>query len=138
MLRLPGSPAFLCSGPTRRDFLRAGGLGLAGTALADVLRADSGRNGLPQSVIYVFCDGGPSHLDMWDPKPGAPAEIRGPFKTIRTALPGVLFSEYLPKQARMLDRLALVRGVRSVENDHFLSEVYTGLPRTAGQRPAFG
>jgi hypothetical protein len=89
-------------------------------------------------VIYVVLDGGPSHLDMWDPKPGATAEIRGPFKTIRTALPGVQFSEHLPKQARMLDKLALVRGVRSVENDHFLSEVYSGLPRTAGARPAFG
>jgi uncharacterized protein (DUF1501 family) len=139
MLTLPGTPANLCSGPTRRDFLRAGALGLAGLTLADVLRADTrAKAARPKSIIYIVLDGGPSHLDMWDPKPDAPAEVRGPFQTIRTALPGVLFSEYLPKQARMLGRLALVRGVKSVENDHFLSEVYSGLPRTAGQRPAFG
>ncbi len=133
--------------PDRRRFLQAGAVGGLGLSLAELLRREAG--GAPQpasrpasghapSVIILWMRGGPSHIDMWDPKPGAPAEVRGPFRPIRTALPGVLFSEHLPKQARRLDRLALVRGVRSVENDHFLSEVYTGLPRTAGARPAFG
>jgi Protein of unknown function (DUF1501) len=71
-------------------------------------------------------------------KPDAPAEFRGPFKPIPTALPGVRICELFPKQAAIMDRLALLRGVRSVENDHFLSEVYTGLPRGSGHRPAFG
>jgi hypothetical protein len=75
---------------------------------------------------------------MWDPKPDAPAEVRGPFKPIATKLPGVRFTELLPRQAEIMDRLALLRGIESVENDHFLSEVYSGLPRIAGKRPCFG
>src|SRR5204862_7553776 len=71
-------------------------------------------------------------------KPDAPDEYRGPFKPIATRLTGVRICERMPLQADLMDRLALIRGVRSVENDHFLSEVYAGLPRTAGQRPAFG
>jgi hypothetical protein len=126
---------------SRRDFLRAGALGVAGPTLADLLRCEasaSSRRPRPKSIIYIVLAGGPSHLDMWDPKPDAPAEYRGPFTTIRTALPGVVFTQHQPKQAKLMDRLALIRGIRSVENDHFLSEVYTGLARTAGQRPAFG
>jgi hypothetical protein len=75
---------------------------------------------------------------MWDPKPEAPAEVKGPFKPIATALPGAQFTELLPMQASIMDRLAVLRGIQSVENDHFLSEVYSGLPRGAGKRPAFG
>jgi hypothetical protein len=75
---------------------------------------------------------------MYDLKPDAPAEFRGPFKPIATRLPGVQICEHMPLQAGLMDQLALLRGVRSVENDHFLSEVYSGLPRTAGRRPAFG
>jgi hypothetical protein len=75
---------------------------------------------------------------MYDLKPDAPAEYRGPFRPIQTRLSGVHICEHMPLQAGIMDRLALIRGVRSVENDHFLSEVYSGLPRSAGQRPAFG
>ncbi|MBX9582808.1 MAG: DUF1501 domain-containing protein [Gemmataceae bacterium] len=124
----------------RREFLRVGGLGVAGLTLADLLRHDARAESpaRPKSVIYVVLNGGPSHIDSLDPKPDAPDEIRGPFGTIPTALPGVRVTELLPRLGGMLDRLALVRGVRSVENDHFLSEVYSGLPRTSGRRPAFG
>jgi hypothetical protein len=127
----------------RRCFLRAGGLGAAGVTLPWLLRQEaaareSGTPTRPKSVIYIVLDGGPSHIDMWDPKPDAPDEIRGPFKPIATALPGVRFTELLPMQAQIADRLAVLRGVKSVENDHFLSEVYSGLPRGAGKRPAFG
>ena len=89
-------------------------------------------------MIYVVLGGGPSHIDMYDLKPQAPLEYRGPFQPIATKLPNVQICELMPLQAQMMDQLALVRGIRSVENDHFLSEVYTGLPRTAGKRPAFG
>src|SRR5262245_61186071 len=75
---------------------------------------------------------------MWDLKPNAPAEYRGPFRPIATRLNGVQICEHMPLQAAMMDKLTLLRGIRSVENDHFLSEVYSGLPRVAGQRPAFG
>ncbi|MBM3982306.1 MAG: DUF1501 domain-containing protein [Planctomycetes bacterium] len=132
----------LSIGPmNRRAVLRAGGLGAAGLTLAGLLRNEARADtkaARPKSVIYVVLDGGPSHLDMWDPKPDAPAEVRGPFGTIATKLPGVRFTDLMPMQAQILDRLALLRGVQSVENDHFLSEVYSGLPRGSGKRPAFG
>ena len=130
----------LCSGLARREFLRVGGLGLGGLTLANLLQADAlgSSQKRPKSVIYVVLTGGPSHIDTWDPKPEAPVEYRGEFTTIATGLPGVRFCELMPKQAELLPRMALLRGVRSVENDHFLSEVYTGLPRWSGKRPAFG
>jgi uncharacterized protein (DUF1501 family) len=133
-----------CDGLTRRNFLRLGALGVGGPALADVLRGQAAAatgaatGARPKSVIYIVLSGGPSHIDMWDLKPHAPAEYRGPFHPIDTALPGVQICEHMPRQAAMMDRLALVRGIQSVENDHFLSEVYTGLPRAAGPRPAWG
>jgi hypothetical protein len=140
MLTVDSHPHRFCDGITRRDFLRVGGLGAAGLTLADLLRLEArGSAARPKkSLIYIVLSGGPSHIDMWDLKPDAPEEYRGPFKPIRTRLPGVHICEHMPLQAEMMDRLALVRGVRSVENDHFLSEVYSGLPRGAGQRPAFG
>jgi hypothetical protein len=124
----------------RREFLRVGGLGAAGLTLADLLRheAQAAEGSRPKSVIYVVLGGGPSHIDMYDLKPDSPDEYRGPFRPIATRLTGVRICELMPRQAAIMDRLALLRGVRSVENDHFLSEVYTGLPRTAGHRPAFG
>jgi hypothetical protein len=127
-------------GLNRREFLRVGALGLGGLTLADLLRAEASGPAAPRprSVIYIVLGGGPSHIDMYDLKPDAPAEYRGPFRPIPTRLPGVRICELMPLQASLMDRLALLRGVRSVENDHFLSEVYSGLPRTAGRRPAFG
>ena len=127
-------------GMKRRDFLRLGALGLGGLTLADLLRSDAkaGENARPKSIIYVVLNGGPSHIDMYDLKPDAPAEYRGPFSPIATRLPGVRICELMPLQAQIMDRVALLRGIRSVENDHYLSEVYSGLPRRAGRRPAFG
>jgi hypothetical protein len=129
-----------CDRLNRREFLRVGALGLGGVTLADLLRreAHAGQPARNKSVIYVVLGGGPSHIDMYDLKPDAPAEYRGPYQPIATRLPGVRISEKMPLQAGIMDRLALLRGIRSVENDHYLSEVYSGLPRTAGRRPAFG
>jgi hypothetical protein len=127
--------------PTRRQFLRVGALGMGGLTLADLLRCGAHAEGSfrrPKSVIYIVLNGGPSHIDMWDLKPDAPAEVRGPFQPIATRVPGIQICEHMPLQAGIMDQLALLRGIRSVENDHFLSEVYTGLPRGAGKRPAFG
>lgn len=126
---------------SRRQFLRVGALGLAGLTLADLLRLEASAQGesrRPKSVIYIVLGGGPSHIDMWDLKPDAPAEFRGPFHPVATKVPGIQICEHMPLQAGMMDQLALIRGIRSVENDHYLSEVYTGLPRSAGKRPAFG
>jgi hypothetical protein len=129
-----------CDGGSRREFLRAGALGLGGLTLADLLRygAHAGGTARPKSVIYVVLGGGPSHIDSYDLKPDAPDEYRGPFRPIATRLTGTRICELMPLQAGIMDELALLRGIRSVENDHFLSEVYSGLPRGAGQRPAFG
>src|SRR5437763_4673414 len=140
MFRLDlGAAGRYCDGLNRRNFLKLGVSGMASLGLPQVLKAreQSGpsRN---TSIILIWLDGGPSHIDMYDLKPDAPEEYRGPFKPIRTKLPGVQICEHMPFQARLFDRVALLRGVRSVENDHFLSEVYSGLPRTAGKRPAFG
>src|SRR5712671_4490206 len=141
MFTLWGRRQALCDGIHRREFLRLGALGLGGLTLADLLRqqARGTEPGRPaRSVIYVVLGGGPSHIDMYDLKPDAPDEYRGPFKPIATTLTGVRICELMPLQAQMMDQFTLLRGVRSVENDHFLSEVYSGLPRGAGRRPAFG
>jgi hypothetical protein len=142
MLTLWGRKQRFCDNLHRREFLRLGALGLGGLTLADLLRLEARgevkEQGRAKSIIYVVLSGGPSHIDMYDLKPDSPAEYRGPFKPIATSLSGVRICELMPLQAAMMDRLALLRGIRSVENDHFLSEVYTGLPRTAGHRPSFG
>lgn len=71
-----------------------------------------------KSVILLWMTGGPSHIDTWDPKPLAPSEIRGPFATIETRLPGVRLCEYLPKQAAMMDRLTIIRSVDARFSNH--------------------
>jgi hypothetical protein len=121
MFTLRGRGQTYCDGVQRRQFLRLGALGLGGLTLADLLRLEA-RGASPvrgKSVIYVVLNGGPSHIDMWDLKPDAPAEYRGPFKPIATRLTGVRLCEHMPLQASMMDRLALLRGIRSLENDHF-------------------
>lgn len=140
MFTLFGRSHRFCSGLARREFLRVGGLGLTGLALPQLLASETNAAPArrPKSVIYIVLNGGISHIDSWDPKPEAPIEFRGEFNTIATRLPGVRLCELFPRQAAMLDRLAIINGLRSVESDHFLSEVYTGLPRSAGKRPAFG
>ncbi len=141
MLTFFGRNQPLCKGLSRRAFLRVGGLGFAGVSLADLYRHEASAATparRPKSVIWIVLSGGISHLDSYDPKPDAPTEIRGAFGTIPTTLPGVRVCDLMPKQAAMLEKFALLRGLKSVENDHFLSEVYSGLPRTSGKRPAFG
>ena len=109
---------------SRRSMLKASLAGLAGISLPDLLRlraaaAQGGRAmSRGKSVILLWLAGGPSHIDMWDPKPDAPREIRGPFGTIATRLPGVRLCEYLPKQAAMLDQMTLIRSVDCRFSNH--------------------
>jgi len=70
------------------------------------------------AVILFWLSGGPSHIDLWDPKPDAPAEIRGPFQTIATKVPGIRVSEHLPLQARIMDKLTLIRSVDCRASNH--------------------
>lgn len=109
---------------TRRDMLQAGAVGLMGLSLSDVLAmraaAQSGRSATPKSVIYIFLSGGLAQQDSFDPKPDAPAEIRGEFAPIRTRLPGVLMCEHLPRLAERIDKWAMVRSLTHPSNDHSL------------------
>jgi len=108
----------------RRGVLKAGLAGLAGITLPGLLQqreqqALAGENVFrDRSVILLWLTGGPSHIDMWDVKPHAPQEIRGPFQSIATSLPGVAISEHLPKQAAMLDHFTLIRSVDARESNH--------------------
>ena len=134
-----GAKHRFCDRLSRRDFLRAGALGLGGLALPDILRLQAETKGRsPRAVIMVCLAGGPSHLDPYDMKPDAPADYRGEFKPIRTNVPGFDLCEHMPLQAKIADKLALVRTVQFVEPmQHELEEVYTGFPKSA-KRPSFG
>src|SRR5271156_1084904 len=91
-----------CPGPriSRRQMIQAGAASYLGLSLPQLLRAKESPKSTAASAdacIVIFLDGGPSHLDMWDPKPDAPAEVRGEFKPIPTSVPGVFFGEHIPK-----------------------------------------
>src|SRR5918912_1012793 len=108
----------------RREFLRVGsGLAVAGF-LTPTLAAAPAPAGA-RSCILVYLLGGPPHLDMWDLKPAAPAEVRGPFRPIATTLPGVQVCEHLPRLARLADRYALVRSVSHNNHNHTPMIYYT-------------
>jgi len=114
MLQLTGNgSAHTCDGLTRRDFLQAGTLGAIGLSLADLVAAEAQGKVAPghdeRSVIMIFNLGAPSQIDTWDPKPEAPAEIRGPFKPIKTNAPGIEVTEIFPRMAQHADRFSLVR-----------------------------
>jgi hypothetical protein len=107
----------------RRQFLRVGALGLTGLTMADLLRlrsraATGGEASRDTAVIQVFLGGGPSHIDTYDPKPDAPSEYRGEFRALATSVAGVAFSELLPRQARQMHRLAVVRSLHHTTTDH--------------------
>src|SRR5262249_28084445 len=107
MLRILGAPKTTCDGLSRRELLRVGGLSLFGALHQPALAATGARHaGKAKSVILLDLFGGPSHLDTFDPKPDAPAEVRGEFGTIDTSLPGLRICEHLPRTARWMHRVA--------------------------------
>lgn len=120
-----------CPGPrvSRRRMIQAGAASVFGLNLPRLLRADETRTAPAHadSCIILFLNGGPSHLDMWDPKPDAPAEIRGEFKPIPTSVPGVFFGEHLPKFARQMHRCTLIRSAHHSVNNAHAAGVYCGL-----------
>src|SRR2546423_1820211 len=102
-------------GYSRRSFLQVGTLALGGLGLADILRqpAIAGEKASrPKSAILIHLSGGPSHLDMYDMKPQAPAEYRGEFSPINTNVPGMEICELMPLQAKIADKFAILRGAQ--------------------------
>jgi hypothetical protein len=138
MLTFLGRRRRYCDGISRRDFLRVGALTVGGLSMADLLRLNAQAAGPApdKSVIMVFLHGGPSHLDMYDMKPAAPVEFRGEFRPIHSNVPGMDVCELMPRQAQIMDKLAVLRGLHFVE-EHSAHSLWTGYPERI-QRPAFG
>jgi uncharacterized protein (DUF1501 family) len=129
MLTLWGTRQRFCDGISRRGFLKIGAFG-AGLTLAEMLRgkataAATGKPTAGKAAIMIYLPGGPSHMDMYDLKPAAPAEFRGEFKPIATNVNGIQICEHMPLQARMFDKLAVIRSIQAVE-EHSDSAVMTG------------
>jgi hypothetical protein len=120
MLNIAGRQSRFCDGMSRRSWLRIGGLALGGLSLPDILRGEaaSGVRNPAKGIIMVLLPGGPTHLDMFDLKPDAPAEIRGEFRPIATNVPGIDICELMPRLAGMADKLALIRSLVGFRDDH--------------------
>ena len=142
MFTMLGANQRFCDGINRRNFLKIGAFG-AGLTLADMLRlrgtaATTGST--PKAAIMINLPGGPSHLDMYDPKPEAPVEYRGEFKAIRTNVPGVQICEHFPLQAQMWDKFAVIRSLVGGQ-EHSDSQTNTGYHESENRtahHPALG
>jgi hypothetical protein len=124
MFRLDlGDSGRYCDGMSRRSFLKLGVSGMATLGLSEILQAReqsaAGRSARDTSVILIWLDGGPSHLDLYDMKPDAPEEYRGIWRPIRTRVPGFDISELFPKQARITNLFSMVRSLHHDSGDHF-------------------
>ncbi len=133
MLSIPGNKVRDCDGITRRELLRIGGAGMLGLSLPEFLaleaRADTVKTakasknksgfGNAKSVILLYLQGGPSHIDIWDPKPDAPSNVRGDFKPIKSNVPGIWLSEVMPLLAQQMDKATLIRSVSYTPNGLF-------------------
>ena len=115
-------------GATRRTFLRVGGIGMFGLSLPSMLRSRALANesigggpgwGRAKSIIMVYLQGGPSHLDLWDPKENVPDNVASVFRPISTRLPGIKFTENLPKLAEINDRFTMIRSMSYTPNGLF-------------------
>ncbi len=129
---------------SRRGFLRIGALGLGGLTLPGLLRAEAaaGIRSSHKSVILIYLVGGPPHQDLFDLKPGAPKEVAGPWKPAATNVTGVRICEALPRLARIMDKLVVVRSLVGNQADHDAIQVYNGhhprKPTPSGGWPQFG
>jgi hypothetical protein len=126
---------------SRRNLLQVGALSACGLSLPALLQQQAtagATRGRGKSVILIWQRGGPSHIDSFDMKPAAPPEIRGEFHPISTNVTGIEICEHLPKLATIADRLAILRGIRSIDlGDHTPHYILTGFP-DRGRRPTIG
>jgi hypothetical protein len=137
MLRILGSQQRLCNGLTRREMLRAGGLGLFGLDLAGFLRLQEAQGsartpaqgfGKAKACILLYLYGAPSQLETFDPKPAAPVEIRGELKSIRSSLPGADVCELLPHTARVMNKVTVLRSLTHPYPLHGVAYALTSVP----------
>ncbi|HEV8377712.1 MAG TPA: DUF1501 domain-containing protein [Tepidisphaeraceae bacterium] len=133
----PNNSGF-CDGVSRRSFLKIGALGLGGLTLPQLLQAEAagGVKMGHKAVIMIFLPGGPSHQDMFDLKMDAPSEIRGEFKPIETNVSGIQICEHLPKVAKLMDKMAIIRSIVGCNGDHYAVQCLTG--RTHQNMPPGG
>jgi hypothetical protein len=138
MLTISGGKSRFCDGVSRRNFLKIGALGLGGLSLAQLLRAEAAANiqRSHKAVIMIFLPGGPSHQDIFDLKTDAPAEVRGEFKEISTAVPGIRICEHLPRLAAMTDKTTIIRSIVGALDNHDAFQCLTG--RTTRNQPPGG
>ena len=121
MLTIRGTATRTCEGVSRRNLLQAGGAGLFGLSLPQLLAAEERATiaePKAKSVIFLMLFGGPSQLETFDLKPDAPEQIRGPFKPIACRTPGLLIGEHLPKTASVSDKYSVIRTMSHTFNDH--------------------
>lgn len=135
MLHLLGrSPASHCDGHSRRHFLKIGGLALGGLSLPQLLQAEEAsgvnRAGRPshKAIIMIYLSGGPSHQDMYDLKMDAPIEIRGSFRPIATNVPGIEICEHMPRLAKIMDKVAIIRSLYGCPDQHASDLCQSGYP----------
>jgi hypothetical protein len=138
MLTLSGPGFRYCDGVSRRSFLQIGGLALGGLTLPNLLRAErhAGSSSSQRSVIMVYLSGGLAHQDTFDLKPTAPREVRGEFKPIPTSVPGTHIGEYLPRLARCMDKLILLRSLVGLRDEHSSFQNTTGFTMSETKRDA--
>lgn len=123
-------PSEFCDRQSRRHFLKLGGLALGGLSLPQILRAEAatGRSLPHKAVIMIYLSGGPSHQDMYDLKMEAPDEIRGSFRPIDTNVPGIQICEHLPRLARIMDKVAIIRSLYGSPDQHASDMCLSGYP----------
>src|SRR5205085_7073773 len=144
MLTVWGKSQRSCDGIERRNFLLIGAFGwltLAGMLRQRALAGNVGtKTTSPKAAIMIYLPGGPSHMDMYDLKPAAPMEFRGEFKPIKTNVPGVEICEHFPLQAKMWDKLAVVRSLVSVDehSDALVTTGYSENTNRQAHHPSFG
>ena len=126
---------------TRRELMRLSAAGVAGASLsgwfgllADHAARAAAPPARPKSCILLWMAGGPSHHDTFDPKPDAPADVRGDLKAIPTSVPGIQVSERFPHFAQLMQHAALLRGMSTDEPEHGRARIYVH----TGYKPGFG